>query len=165
MQVGQADRVDALKRIEFWFDVEEQTWEQAFAVAAAFYAEHGHLDLVKRQSVNGMALGEWLYSQRTKHANGTLREDRAARLSALGMRWGTTQDERAWRWRHYVPTLRAYHAAHGALPTRNTNPDLEDLLRSLRIARRHGALTGDVIEALDQLGMKWDLDRSSGASR
>ena len=70
-------------------------WEHMFVCAAAFYREHGHLNVPKHyKTPEGYSLGAWLQTQRRVHCGsvpGTLTEEQARRLDGIGMVWDVQQ--------------------------------------------------------------------------
>ena len=144
------DRLDALHTIGFVIDPRVEAWETAFAAAAAFHSEHGHLR-VTGGSNGDTRLAEFLRKQREAHARGALTAERKARLDAIGMAWELPD-----LWQDRVPEVRAYHAKHGRLPDRAAYHPLAGALRTLRAAHKRGQLDAEAIAELDAMGMDWD---------
>ena len=68
----------------------QDPWEVRFALAEAYYKEHGDLQVPSRYTVNGMNLNKWLSEQRQAYLGNrkwTLTADQIRRLDNLGMVW------------------------------------------------------------------------------
>ena len=94
------ERIAALDELGIDWKVDksraEPRWKAAFNAAAAFHADHGHLqmplDLITAEGVN---LSTWLHRQRAIRrgtAEGTLTDEQINALDALGMRWLPAQE-------------------------------------------------------------------------
>lgn len=60
-------------------------WETRFRELVQYRDEHGHCDVPARWPPN-LSLGHWVAAQRARMRKGTLRDDRARRLKAIGLR-------------------------------------------------------------------------------
>jgi superfamily II DNA or RNA helicase len=87
-------------------------WEQGFTRACDFVAQHGHARIPRGHlAEDGFALGGWVISQRLAHASGSLKADRAGRLSALpGWFWSR---DLSGRWDHAYGRLCRYATMNG----------------------------------------------------
>jgi hypothetical protein len=136
-----------------WDRLDRVTWDDAYALAARFYAQHQHLRTPAGYTVNGFDLYFWLCQQRRERNNGKLADARAAALDAIGMDW----DLHATRWE--TSFAAAYFAREGDLdpPTahREDGVNLRAWLRPQRRLCREGRLTQARIERLNAIGMTW----------
>src|SRR5262249_23955016 len=90
------------------------TWQDAYPVAAAFSAEHGHLRPPKGNPVDGFDLYFWLCEQRGDARSGSLAADRAAALDTIGMVWDLDQA----RWEDSFAAATAFARREGHLQPR-----------------------------------------------
>ena len=143
------------------------SWDLMYGAAKEYYAEHGNLEVpVKYKTEDDYSLGRWLLTQRKVFAGekyGVLGEDRIQKLNAIGMIWGSYRDL---SWERYYAEAKKYYEEHG-----NLNTNVNDVTRSgirlgawicqLRTYRKSGIqkayLTKERIEALDGIGMIWDV--------
>lgn len=143
------------------------TWEQYFAAASVYAAEHGNLQISKSYvTPGGLKLGEWVLSMRRIRRgskDGTLTPERIARLDSLGMVWDNPQ-ELAWE-RNYA-LAKEYFEKYGDLrvPADYVAPDGTKLgawISNQRTARKEGRqqalLSAERIARLDAIGMSWDV--------
>lgn len=143
------------------------SWEQYFAAASVYAAEHGNLQVPKSYTTpGGLKLGEWVLSMRRIRRgskDGTLTPERIARLDGLGMVWDNPQ-ELAWE-RNYE-LARQYFAQYGNLlvPADFVTEDgarLGAWIGNQRTARKEGRqralLNEERIARLDAIGMSWDV--------
>ena len=143
------------------------SWDLMYAQAEAYFEEHGHLDVPRRyRTRDGYSLGSWLFTQRKVYAgeqNGVLGEARIAKLDAIGMVWGSVADH---LWKKNYEATRKYYEEHGALnvPAKYVTEDgiaLGSWICNLRSCRKSAThiryLTQERIEALDQIGMIWNV--------
>lgn len=139
-------------------------WEHMFVCAAAFYREHGHLNVPKHyKTPEGYSLGAWLQTQRRVHSGsvpGTLTEEQVRRLDGIGMVWDVQQQ----RWEKYFAALKAYKGAYGDVDIKKDYVDpqgiaLGNWVYNLRGYRASGLrlsyLTEERIRQLDELGFIW----------
>jgi hypothetical protein len=133
-------------------------WTAWRAALGEFHGAHGHANPPRDyQSAGGLALGEWLHSQRATHRAGRLDPQRAAELEKLGVEWSVHGS--AW-WRAYEHAT-SYRAAHGhlAIPDGHRAPGgfgLASWLGEQRKARRAGRLAPERATALEDLGIEWN---------
>ncbi|MEW1912531.1 Helicase associated domain protein [Kitasatospora sp. NPDC085895] len=136
-------------------------WEQ-HARAAAWHAEHGHLDIpLRHASADGAQLGQWLVQQRRFYRKGWLPADRITALEALGVVW----DPADARWQQLLTAYRTWRQQHGHLdiPQHTTAPGPDGTVLQLggwiikqRAAHRQGALAPERVAALEEAGIAWD---------
>jgi len=138
-------------------------WEANIAALRAFHAQHGHLDVPEDfTAATGTKLAPTLSNYKTQYRKGTLPEDRARALEALGIAQESELDN---AWNRMIDALRTYHAAHGDIlvPTDYTTSkgtNVAAWLYTQRRLRADGALTADQIAELDQFGMIWEKGQS-----
>lgn len=87
-------------------------FQRALAALRAYLADHGHAHPPTRLVVDGLELGRWVSSQRSRYRAGTIRIEQVAALEALpGWSWGRTQQS---RFDEGLAHLRTYLAEHGS---------------------------------------------------
>jgi hypothetical protein len=142
-------------------------WETMYGLAKQYYEENGNLEVPRRyKTPDGYSLGSWIFTQRRVYAGeqyGCLDDDRIKKLEAIGMIWDSVRDL---SWQRYYSAAEKYFRKHGNLNVKVTTVT-EDGLRlgewisNLRTRRKNGAqqayLTPERIEALDRIGMVWDV--------
>ena len=143
------------------------SWEMMYGFARQYYKRYGNLEVpVKYKTEDGYSLGRWLLTQRKVRAGekyGILGEERIRKLDAIGMIWGSYRDL---SWERYFAEAKKYYREHGDLNT-NVNDVTESGVRlgawicQIRTYRKSGIqkayLTEERIEALDGIGMIWDI--------
>lgn len=143
------------------------SWELMYESAKDYCGKHGNLEIPKRYvTADGLALGQWLNTQRRVYANkinGILTEEQIEKLNGLGMRWENANDK---AWERNFAAAEAYYREHGNLLVKvNGSPYkgvmLGKWIGQLRICRKNdtksGYLTEERITALDKIGMVWDV--------
>ena len=143
------------------------SWELMYQAAKFYYEEHGNLEAPKRYvTEDGLSLGQWLDTQRKVRAGkvkGVLTEAQIAKLDLLGMRWRAKSDE---NWERHFAAAQVYYQEHGNLLVnvrdgKYEGAELGKWIAQLRTYRKSGIrksyLTQERIEALEQIGMVWDV--------
>ena len=88
------------------------SWNVRYEMAEKYYKEHGDLNIDQAYVQDGIWLGKWLAEQRKQYRNGTLDNDRAKKLGAIGMDWLTPQER---RWETGFGEAKRYYELHGNL--------------------------------------------------
>ena len=143
------------------------SWELMYQAAEQYYKTYGNLEAAKRYvTEDGLSLGQWLDTQRKVRAGkvkGALTEAQITRLDALGMRWGSKSDR---NWEQHFKAAQEYYRKHGDLLVnvrdgKYGGVELGKWLAQLRTYRKSGIranyLTEERAEALDSIGMVWDV--------
>ncbi|MBQ9686699.1 MAG: Helicase associated domain protein [Oscillospiraceae bacterium] len=143
------------------------SWDLMYAEAKKYHTENGDLNVPKRYiTASGYSLGNWLNNQRRVRAGkvvGTLTEEQVKLLDDLGMRWESASDQ---SWERFYTAARRYYERHGDLLINRLYETDEGLklgrwLANQRNYRKSGIrnsyLTDERIQALDELGMQWDV--------
>ncbi|MGV9269606.1 helicase associated domain-containing protein [Kitasatospora sp. NPDC003701] len=134
-------------------DTVRREWERMYAVAAAFAAEHGHLD----PAGNGVdrELAHWVARQRHLYGEARLRPIWISRLAELGMIWN--DDSNAWERGLAYARAFATRTGHLAIPVAQTL-DGYPLGTWMAAQRRANKLTKHRQKALDALDSLWRLE-------
>ena len=88
------ERITRLEGLVGWmWDPFDQQWEEAFSALETYVAEHGDTKVSQtHKTQDGLALGEWIKSQRTAYKKGLLPQERITRLEALvGWVWSAKE--------------------------------------------------------------------------
>ena len=143
------------------------SWSLMYEKARDYYRENGDLNVPRRyMTADGYTLGSWLNTQRLVRAgktNGILTDGQIEKLDAIGMRWDSARDA---AWERYYAAASAYYAEHGNLLVNVSDNDYHGValgrwIAQLRVYRknklRSAFLTEARIQALDAIGMVWDV--------
>lgn len=137
-------------------------WDAAYEFAAAYYREHGDLDIpFAYKTQDGLALGVWLANQRGKFAAGKLKPGQIKRLNALHIVWEPANSA----WQCGFDHAEAYYGAHGDLnvPSGYRSEDgykLGSWISNQRTRRKNGRMTDEQQKRLETIGMQWDRQSS-----
>ena len=143
------------------------SWDLMYECARQYYVKYGDLNVpVRYRTEEGYGLGQWILTQRrvyTGEKYGVLGEERIRKLEKIGMIWDSYRDL---SWERYYREARKYYEEHGNLNI-TVNEVTESGIRlgawicQLRTYRKSGIqkahLTEERIEALNQIGMVWDV--------
>ena len=146
----------------------DDPWEVRYALAKAYYEEHGNLNMPAKYKANGMWIAKWLNEQRQiyigNRAGKQLREDQIQRLEAIGMEW-SNRNHLAWSaaWNAQYEEAKAYYDAHGDLRVPDDYGTASGKKLNLWVARQRalyseGKLPEKQIQALNKIGMTWKFD-------
>lgn len=161
---GQIARLDTIGMI--WDNISDIRWENGYEHAAAYYEEHGNLDVHSRYVCeDGFKLGSWISNNRSWKINnshtGVLNHDRINRLDNIGMIWN--KNNMLWE-KNYIAAFE-YFKEHGDLnvPAAYITPEGIRLglwinsQKQIRAGKTKGtALTEEQIGRLDMIGMFWE---------
>ena len=85
------ERKKKLLELGVRFDKPADPWDTRFALAKAYYAEHGNLRVPAAYKVNGVNLNKWISEQRQVYWGNregkTLTNLQIEQLNAIGMTW------------------------------------------------------------------------------
>lgn len=160
----QVERLDALGMD--WTNRNDRKWMSLYDVAAAYYHEHGNLNVPSEYvTPDGVLLGKWVARQRYAYLNpdrssARVTPERKALLDKLGMVW-----EKYDPWQERYDLALAYKTEHGDLeiPSVYKTEDgvwLGVWISNLRAARKNRPdsyqVTPAHIKKLNSIGMVWD---------
>ena len=155
------DQTLKLERIGMVWKQKDENWEAAYALAANYSREHGHLKVSKGyKTADGYQLGKWIGSQREKKRDGALEKSKEERLNFIGMDWLSS---RAREWENHFEACKEYYEKHGNLniPFHYTEPDGFSLgmwlwrVRTGKVKLRTSGENGDQVARLNSIGMVW----------
>lgn len=150
------DRIEKLNEIGMiWKPLKHDSWEQYLELTQRYYAENKNLDIRADEKYEGAWLGRWLNRQRSEYRSGRLAPKKIEALNALGFCWTdlkTRQRDEA-----YARAVEFYER-NGHLSVPRTEKTLYTWILSQRAKYRDGKLTVEEIEALNAIGMVWEID-------
>ena len=159
-----AEKVSQLESIGMVWDAFSEKWEQGFAAAAKYYADHGNLVVpVSYTTKDGLRLGVWVRNQKQTYANGTLQSEKVERLESIGILW--EQSNFDFKWNEAYEAAKLYFEENGSLnvPIGYTTPD--GIALGKWVARQQYAykspnnsnckLTPARVTLLEKIGMQW----------
>ena len=163
-----AERIRLLDELGMVWDKFSFRWEQHYLACAAYYLEHGNLDIPRDYiSGDGLRIGAWMRRQRKIRGGrvpqaAPLTEVQIKRLDAIGMDW---MDALTRRWEYGYAQAVRYREAHGDLnvPAAYVSDDGFPLGKWLQ---KHLEIDGKTAvkvtperrEKLTALGMRWDAE-------
>ena len=159
------DKIEELENIGMVWDAFSEKWERGFAAAAQYYAEHGNLVMpVSYTTKNGLRLGVWVRNQKQTYANGTLQQEKAARLEDIGIRW--KQNNYDFQWSEAYAAAKRYFEEYGSLNVPIAYTTADGIALGKWVARQQYArnnpgksnckLTPERVALLDKIGMQWE---------
>ena len=158
------ERIRQLDQMGMIWSVFDAKWEQGYALAMNYAAEHGNLNVpVNYTTEEGEKLGAWILNQRTAYAKEVLSQDQIGRLEKIGIYWGNRNDR---QWNEVYGAAKRYFEANGDLdvPVAYVTPEgyaLGKWVRRQQYAYRNpeksnAILSQERIELLDAIGMQWE---------
>lgn len=130
----------------------EDAWERNFREAERYWQVHKSLEIpADYVDANGSWLGKWVSLQRRAARDGKLSEVRQARLSAIGMRWQSTQEI---QWESMYERAAQYAKQFGginALKNDDRQPQLRLWYKRQCLKRRDGKLTARQVQCMEAL--------------
>ena len=158
------ERIRQLDRMGMIWSVFDAKWEQGYALAMNYAAEHGDLNVPANYTTEeGEKLGAWILNQRTAYAKEMLSQDQIGRLEKIGIYWGNRNDR---QWNEVYGAAKRYFEANGDLdvPVAFVSPEgyaLGKWVRRQQYAYRNpeksnAILSQERIELLDAIGMQWE---------
>ncbi|MFD4392611.1 Helicase associated domain protein [Streptomyces sp. NPDC058495] len=157
-----AARVTELTKIGMIWNLDEHRFNVTLDAARAYRDTYGHLDVPQNhRTPDGFPLGLRINVLRRSYAKDTLAPERITALEEIGMVWNTLDQATE----ELLAAARAYRSAHGHLrvPHDHVTADgyrLGNALRSRRARHGTGTLPADIVRALDELGMIWNLQNA-----
>ncbi|MYW05820.1 helicase associated domain-containing protein, partial [Streptomyces sp. SID3343] len=116
-----APQVEELEELGMVWSVHDRAWEDGYAMARRYAAEHGTLAAPKDAVIEGYPVGRWLEKRRAQGKAGTLPAERDVALDAL-------VDGEEWNPRHWTPDWQRHLTyAQQFLAARGDGPRLDDV--------------------------------------
>lgn len=158
---------DCMALFEKLNDTLTASWDLMYEKAAEYYKRNKHLEIPYHyRTDDGYSLGRWILTQKCVRAgetSGVLSRERIAKLDAIGMIWNSYRDL---SWERNYAAARKYYDTFGNLNVvaryvTESGLNLGAWLARLRDIRKNQIqqryLTQDRIQALDKIGMVWDI--------
>lgn len=158
---------DCMVLFEKLNDTLTASWDLMYERAAEYYKRNKHLEIPYHyRTDDGYSLGRWILTQKCVRAgetSGVLSRERIAKLDAIGMIWNSYRDL---SWERNYAAARKYYDTFGNLNVvaryvTESGLNLGAWLARLRDIRKNQIqqryLTQDRIQALDKIGMVWDI--------
>ena len=148
------ERIKRLDEVGLVWDMPDKKWEEMFSALAAYKAQHGGCDVLKRWPEN-QPLATWVQTQRDLGRKGQLTKERRARLEALGFNWKPFDNA----WERMFAALVRYKKAHGDCDVPHRWPENQELgvwVGRQGRGRRDGRLSSERIRKLESLGFTWE---------
>lgn len=139
-----------------------------YALAKAYYDEHGELNIPAQYKSDGIRVSKWINEQRNIYIGNrpgkTLTDEQIKRLEAIGMDWGNRNHQK-WSaaWDESYQDAKAYYEANGdlAIPNSYKGASGKSLARWIirqRELRKNGKLPQEQEKLLDEIGMVWEVE-------
>lgn len=155
-------RIDKLEQLGIVWNP-NLSWMTYYNMCRLYYDEHGDLMIPLSYQVNGIKVGKWLNMQRYLYRRNELSEEKVTLLESIGIIWNRY---RRLSWNNYYELAKSYYLEHGNLlvPINyQIGPiQLGTWIHNLRMAYRGKnalKLTEEQIEALEAIGMKWQVNK------
>lgn len=167
------DRVAKLNTLgmdwEIW-NTSRRAWYRALAEARAYHVEHGSLAQMpaRTKTASGFTLYEWCKRIRRQARDGELNARQLEEVTPLGIleprHVRHVPDSLQRQWDQTLAQITAFHQRYGHLEFGRaaSDPDFDTKALSKWLARQrvqhaHARLAADRKEALDKLGLDWNL--------
>jgi len=153
------DQIGMLAAIDFDFTKptwsrgpENVPWERSYQRLRAYYAEHGHTRVLRREDKK---LAEWVYGQQERHRHGELSPEHREKLESLGLEFKVGHT--CVQWEERFEQLKAYHAEHGHVRVlKREDEKLTEWVHKQRWQHRRGKLLPKRREKLESLGFMFE---------
>jgi hypothetical protein len=150
--------------------VANRIWETRLRALLEFKQTYGHCN-VPRGWPEDPSLSYWVINQRYQLREGRLAQDRVRRLQESGISWTSASERRNSRvqaWTRMYRKLAEFKSKYGHCDVKaGRTPDLPlaRWLLNQRYLMRKGGLREDRRQRLDELGIRWYLERGRSPTR
>ena len=147
------EQVQRLEQLGFCWDPLAEVWETNFAALQTFHTREGHCRVAQSHKEDGVNLGSWVTTQRTKRD--ALTSGQIHRLEQLGFCW----DPLAEAWEANFAALQEFHSREGHCRVARVKPQGSELNLGAWVQKQRdkkATLLPDRIERLESLGFSWD---------
>jgi superfamily II DNA or RNA helicase len=142
----------ALESVGFSWDPHAEIWTEHFEALSCFKKREGHCLVANKHRENGLKLGHWVNTQRTKKKR--LDHDKIDRLNSIGFCWNARENQ----WEKYFELLNKFSDREGHV--RVPPGHLEGGLKLGEWVGRQRSAKHEIparkIERLDELNFCWD---------
>ena len=146
------------------------SWEVRYALAKAYYEEHGNLNIPVKYKADGVWLSKWINEQRQIYTGNrkdkVLTKEQVKRLEAIGMNWqNRSYNSRNRAWEEQFEEARSFFAENGHLRVQKSyvtksGRNLNLWIQRQRKLRKQGMLSEEQISRLGKIGMVWNPENS-----
>ena len=151
-----SERIKYLNSIDMVWHVNDQKWEDMFALLVQYNTREGHCNVPMRHKEQNKNLGTWVNRQRNAKANGILSSERIRYLNSIGIAWNTKDK----KWEDMFALLVQYNTREGHcnVPKRHReqNKNLGTWVKNQRAVKINGLLSNEKIKRLDSIGIAWN---------
>ena len=153
------ERRKKLEQLPGWvWNTDESRWNESLALLHAYAAKHGATAVPQRCVERGIRLGDWVTTQRSLYARGTLEPEKQELLESVS---GWSWDTRSGRWEQNYSLLTEFTREHGTarVPQRYEVDGIKlgAWVNEQRGAYRKGVITAERRKRLESLpGWMWD---------
>ena len=153
-----SERITQLDSIDMVWHVNDQKWEDMFALLVQYNTREGHCNVPKRHREQNKNLGTWVKNQRAVKINGLLSNEKIKRLDSIGIAWNAIDQ----KWEDMFALLVQYNTREGRcnVPKRHKeeNENLGTWVNRQRQAKINGVLSREKIKRLDSIDMTWNVN-------
>ena len=139
-------------------------WEERFALAKQYFAEHGNLNVPPKYVANGVWLNKWLNEQKQIYDGNrpgkSLTAEQIQRLESIGMQW-CSKSQQMWNEQYQCAVQFYRENGHLNVPRKYRSENgtlLNSWVQRQRTQYQTGKLTDDQIVLLEEIGMVWEFD-------
>ena len=152
------EQIALLEDIDMQWDRYEAKWDAYYGYSVDYYNTHGDLFVpADYETADGVKLGAWLSTQRSKYKSHKLSQKQIEKLERLHIVWDYS--DQLWHdgYRHAVE----YNREYGDLNMKSAyichdGFKLASWIQNKRTAYKKGRLSHEKIVSLEKLGMNWD---------
>ena len=158
-------KIEKLEKLKINWNSISDSWLKNYDALKRYYEEHGNIDVPKKyETEEGIKLGKWLTNQREArkgNRKNKINKDQIQLLDDLGMIWN--MNIKAWNEKYEA--LKKYYEEHGNIDV-PVNYETEEgiklgsWLHNQRSSYKGNGtcrITGNQIQLLNDLGMKWEV--------
>jgi len=150
------DKILELEAIGFEWDPHNVQWQQMFKKFCEFQENYHHSD-VPQKYPQGVALANWIATQRKLYKKDTLSQDKILELEAIGFEWDPYNVQWQQMFKKLCEFKESYH--HCNVPQGYPQDvTLASWVNTQRQAYKKHKLNVDKIQRLEDIGFQWVLD-------
>ncbi|MDE6285302.1 MAG: helicase associated domain-containing protein [Bacilli bacterium] len=137
-----------------WTPYETQ-WNEMYKLAEEYFNDNGDLFVNIKYEINGIALGQWISTQRQNKKLNKLSSERIKKLENIGMIWNPMQSS----WEEYYQLAKVYYKENNNLNIPSdyiyNDKNLGMWIGSQRQKYKNKKISEDRIRLLNLLNMDW----------
>lgn len=156
-------QISLLESINMNWNCFDESWDSYYKAAQNYYKKYNNLNVTSEyQTEDGIKLGAWIASQRTKFKNFKLSKIQIDKLNAIGMSWSRNDT----MWNDGYSRAETYYKTYGNLDldSKYISPDgfrLGSWIANKRTSYKKGKLTNERVEMLEKIGMDFKNNKSA----